>query len=79
MEERFYYFDGYHGGQEGHMPLGAFRTMLDFLDENPQWRVILDIEPESWKLLRYRDPDTFYRLKKKLKEKDPKIEIVNET
>ena len=29
------------------MPLGAFRTMLDFLDENPQWRVILDIEPEN--------------------------------
>lgn len=79
MKDIIYYFDGYHGGQEGHMPLGAFRTILDLLDENPKWKVNLDIEPESYKLLRYRDSETFYRLVDKLKEKEPRIEIVDET
>ena len=76
MKQKIYYFDGYHGGQEGHMPIGAFRTILDFLDEKPEWKVNLDIEPESWKLLKHRDPDTYYRLHKKISE--GRIEIVNE-
>lgn len=76
MKQKIYYFDGYHGGQEGHMPIGAFRTILDFLDEKPEWKVNLDIEPESWKLLKHRDPDTYYRLHAKIKE--GRIEIVNE-
>lgn len=76
MKQKIYYFDGYHGGQEGHMPLGAFHTILDFLDERPEWKVNLDIEPESWKLLKYRDPNSFYRLQEKIKE--GRVEIVSE-
>lgn len=76
MKRKIYYFDGYHGGQEGHMPIGAFRTIVNFLDTHPQWKVNLDIEPESWKLLKYRDPETYRRLHIKIKE--GRAEITNE-
>ncbi len=76
--KKFYYFDGYHGGREGHMPLGAFKSILDFLITHPKWRVNLDIEPESWKLLKYRDPDTFYKLREMIVAQNPRVEIVNE-
>jgi alpha-mannosidase len=77
MKKKIYYFDGYHGGQEGHMPLGAFRTILDFLEEKPEWKINLDVEPESWKLLKYRDPHSFKRLLEKIQE--GRVEIVGET
>lgn len=76
MEQKIYYFDGYHGGQEGHMPLGAMRTILDFLDKKPEWKVNLDIEPESWKLLKHRDPSSYNRLLKQIEE--GRVEIVGE-
>ena len=47
MSVDYYAVDGYHGGKYGHMPLGAFRDILQKLRENPDWKLSLDIEPVS--------------------------------
>jgi alpha-mannosidase len=43
-----YFVDGYHGGVRGHMPPGSWRDILNVMREIPQWKLCLDIEPESW-------------------------------
>ena len=56
------YMDGYHGGIVGHMPPGSWRDILHALDTFPEWKLSLDIEPDSWVVLRERDPEAFARL-----------------
>src|SRR5262245_36364709 len=58
-----YFVDGYHGGVRGHMPRGAWRDILNVMREIPQWKLCLDIEPESWDVLRRDDPQAYFELK----------------
>lgn len=61
-----YYADGYHGGVAGHMPAGSWRDVLNALRDVPQWKLSLDIEPESWDVLRRTDPQAYRELKSHL-------------
>lgn len=73
-----YFVDGWHGGAYGHMPIGAIRDILRFLEHTPNWKVSLEIEPISWDLLLRRDPKAYEELKRLLSEQslDSRLELV---
>lgn len=55
-----YFVDGYHGGIYGHYPLAwKTRFIVDKLNENPGWRIGLEIEPETWDSVRSRTPEAY--------------------
>ena len=43
-----YFVDGYHGGIWGHYPLGFTSYIIGELNKHPDWRLNLEIEPETW-------------------------------
>jgi alpha-mannosidase len=62
MAEKLYFVDGYHGGIEGHMPVGSWEDILDAMERYPEWKISLEIEPESWDHLRIHDYEVYKRL-----------------
>ena len=73
-----YYLDGYHGGIRGHMPLGAWRDILECLKAHPEWRINIDVEPVSWDYLKERDPVAYEELSVLVREnsENGRVEIV---
>jgi len=61
------------------MESGSFKDILNVLKRYPRWKVNLEIEAPSWKLLKSRDPETFLRFKQYLIDPSDKarIEIVS--
>ena len=47
--QQAYFVDGYHGGIYGHYPV-KWKTQftVDQLSMHPDWRICLEIEPETW-------------------------------
>jgi len=78
-EQTAYYADGYHGGLYGAMESGSFKDIVNTLERYPRWKVNLEIEAPSWKLLKSRDPETFLRIKQYLSfpSEKARIEIVS--
>ncbi len=72
------YMDGYHGGVIGHMPPGSWRDVLSALREFPEWKISLDIEPDSWAVLRREDPESFAELAQMLAD-GSRVEMVGGT
>ena len=66
-----YFVDGYHGGIRGHMKLGCWRDILDRMREFTAWKVSLDIEPDSYRYVRQRDPEAFHELTQHLNDAGP--------
>ncbi|MDF2543951.1 MAG: glycosyl hydrolase 38 domain protein [Herbinix sp.] len=62
MAEKLYFVDGYHGGIEGHMPVGSWEDILDAMDRHQEWKLSLEIEPESWEYLRIHNNEVYQRL-----------------
>ncbi|MDL2301845.1 hypothetical protein LJC58_05775 [Lachnospiraceae bacterium OttesenSCG-928-D06] len=58
-----YFVDGYHGGIRGHMPEGCWNDILNSLKHWPQWKISLEIEPESFEYMRIHNPYAYTRLK----------------
>jgi alpha-mannosidase len=50
-----YFIDGYHGGVWGHYPDWNTRFMADMVKNNPDWRINLELEPETWDIAKVRD------------------------
>jgi len=71
-----YFVDGYHGGIKGHMPLGAWADVLRRLEEHPEWKLCLDIEPISWDVLRRTDPASYETIRRLLEHEPSRVEIV---
>lgn len=73
-----YFVDGYHGGAKGHMPPGSWRDILDAMQIYPNWKLCLDIEPESWEVLRREDPQAYREWKAYLDHQpiDARVEMV---
>lgn len=55
-----FFVDGYHGGIYGHYPV-EWKTqfIVDQLREHPQWRIGLEIEPETWDTVQVRTPQAY--------------------
>jgi alpha-mannosidase len=58
-----YFIDGYHGGVYGHYPVWNTQFMADMLNKNPQWKINLEIEPETWDTAKVRDPKGYEEFK----------------
>ena len=66
-----YFVNGYHGGIRGHMRLGCWRDILNRMREFSSWKVSLDIEPESFRYVRQRDPEAFHEIRRYLEDAGP--------
>lgn len=74
-----WFIDGYHGGVYGHYPKWKTRFILEQLQKNPDWKINLEIEPETWDSVRAYDPEAYAQLQRIIA--DPayadRIEVVN--
>ena len=73
-----YFVDGYHGGIYGHYPVKwKTRFIVDQLQRNPDWKIGLEIEPETWDTVQVRTPEAYRDLAALLKS--GRIEFTNPT
>jgi alpha-mannosidase len=73
-----YFVDGYHGGIYGHYPV-EWKTqfMVDKLAEHPEWRIGLEIEPETWDSVRVHTPEAYEAFRRIAA--DRRVEFTNPT
>jgi len=57
--QKAYFIDGYHGGIWGLYPDWTTRFMADMLKNNPDWKINIEIEPETWDAAKVRDPAAY--------------------
>ncbi|SPE60876.1 Glycosyl hydrolase 38 domain protein [Verrucomicrobia bacterium] len=62
-EQSAWFADGYHGGIYGHYPPSFSQFMVDELRQHPDWRLNLEIEPETWDFARTNTPEAYQALK----------------
>lgn len=74
-----YFVDGYHGGVYGHYPMWVTRFIADTLQHYKDWKVNLEIEPETWDTAALKDPSSYEAFKKLINDssQDVAIEYVN--
>lgn len=62
--QKAYFADGYHGGIYGHYPV-EWKTqfIVDQLAKHPEWRIGLEIEPETWDTVQVRTPEAYRQFK----------------
>ena len=75
--QQAYFADGYHGGIYGHYPVWVTRFMMEQLAKHPEWRIHLEIEPDTWDSVRFNDRENYERLK--IFVNDPRVEFTNPT
>jgi alpha-mannosidase len=54
-----WFIDGYHGGVHGHYPPGYTGFIVEQLRQNPEWKINLEIEPETWDFARLYEPEAY--------------------
>lgn len=74
-----YFADGYHGGVYGHYPLWVTKFMKDSLQKYSDWRVNLEIEPETWDTAEANDAKNYAAFKElwNVPASQSKVEYVN--
>ncbi|OOQ56821.1 glycoside hydrolase family 38 C-terminal domain-containing protein [Mucilaginibacter pedocola] len=74
-----YYIDGYHGGIWGHYPDWNTRFMADMLKKNPNWKINIELEPETWARAKAVDPTAYADFKALFADQslNTRIEYVN--
>ena len=74
-----YFADGYHGGIYGHYPSWQAGFMVDKLEEFPEWKINLEIEPETWDVVKRDDTENYNRLREYYTSTGPghRIDFVN--
>lgn len=75
--QQAYFVDGYHGGIYGHYPLWVTQFMVDKLAQHPEWKLGLEIEPETWDTVRVKSPAAYASFSKLVL--DRRIEFTNPT
>lgn len=77
--QRHYFIDGYHGGRYGHYPEGYTGFVTSQLQANPYWKINLELEPETWDLVRITEPEAYATFKKMFADQSDsgRIEYVN--
>lgn len=76
-QDKPYFIDGYHGGIFGHYPLWNTQFYVDNLAKKPEWQINLEIEPETWDVVKQKTPEA-YKAFQKIAAGE-KIEFVNPT
>jgi alpha-mannosidase len=74
-----WFIDGFHGGVYGHYPPGYTGYLVEQLRKNPNWNINLEIEPETWDVVRHNEPKAYAEFKKLMEDQSDagRIEIVN--
>jgi alpha-mannosidase len=74
-----WFIDGFHGGVYGHFPSGYTGFLVEQLQKNPNWKINLEIEPETWDVVRQNDPKAYVEFKTFMEDQSDagRIEIVN--
>ncbi|MEA4983144.1 MAG: glycoside hydrolase family 38 C-terminal domain-containing protein [Paludibacter sp.] len=76
--QNVYFVDGYHGGIYGHYPLEwKTRFITDNFHKHPEWRISLEIEPETWDSVKSGTPEDYIRLTKIVNNE--RVEFTNPT
>ncbi len=77
--QEIFFADGYHGGVYGHYPSNYTQFILETLNNNPDWKINLEIEPETWDSVLVNDTEAFNQLKEIIKDQTAtaRIEYVN--
>jgi len=58
--QQAYFVDGFHGGIYGHYPVEwKTKFMADLISKYPEWRMCLEIEPETWDTVAVKTPDDY--------------------
>lgn len=77
-QQQPYFVDGYHGGVYGHYPLEwKTRFIVDRMEQHPEWRISLEIEPETWDSVAVHTPVDYRRMQELVKS--PRVEFTNPT
>lgn len=71
-----WFIDGYHGGVYGHYPPGYTAFLVAQLKQHPDWKINLEIEPETWDVARANEPEAYAEFQKFIAAGD-RVEIVN--
>lgn len=81
MAQTAWFVDGYHGGIYGHYPMWQAKFMVDCLNNDKDWKICLEIEPETWDTVAVKDPINFKILQEYYKTSGRlgRIEFVNPT
>ena len=74
-----YFADGYHGGIYGHYPPGYTAFIVEQLRAHPDWKINLEIEPETWDMARVAEPEAYEALRAFVADRagGGRVEIVN--
>jgi alpha-mannosidase len=54
-QQTAYFIDGYHGGVWGHYPANYTSFIVEQLKAHPNWKINLEIEPETWAMAKAKD------------------------
>lgn len=74
-QEKVWFVDGFHGGVYGHYPMSYTGFMTDRLEKHPDWKISLEIEPETWDTVKVRTPEDYRRFAEMTKT--DRIEFTN--
>ena len=79
--QKAYFVDGFHGGIWGHYPQGYTSYIVEQLNKNPDWKINLEIEPETWDRAEKMDKTGYNELQSLLKQSPDlaRVEYVNPT
>ncbi|MGY3053751.1 alpha-mannosidase [Pedobacter sp. UYEF25] len=79
MAQTAYFVDGFHGGIWGHYPNGYTSYLVDQLNDNRDWKINLEIEPETWDSVKKTDEKAYTAFKAYLKDQSSngRVEYVN--
>ena len=74
--QQVYFVDGFHGGIYGHYPVEwKTKFMSDLISMYPEWRMCLEIEPETWDTVSVRTPEDYALFRKTVTNK--RVEFTN--
>ena len=76
-QQQAYFVDGYHGGVYGHYPMWVTQFMTDKLAQHAEWRIGLEIEPETWDTVKIKEPIAYNNFRSIVTDK--RIEFTNPT
>lgn len=77
MSDAVDYVDGYHGGHLYGVPVGSWRNLVGAIKDDPDWALVFDLEPDSWKFGLDEDPEAVRALLDLIVDKPEQYEFVN--
>ena len=74
-----YFVDGFHGGMWGHYPVGYTSYIVEQMKAQPDWKVNLEIEPDTWDRVAQMDKEAYRQLQVYLQDESSsaRVEYVN--